>query len=326
MDHRDRESRRMDREPLVSVVIANHNYGRFLRAAVDSALGQSHPRTEVIVVDDGSTDDSREIIAGYGDRVVAVLKENGGHASAINAGVPRCRGEIVALLDSDDVFSPHKIARVVKAFRKSPRAVLVHHQLRTVDADGTPRGPAWPHEVWSGDLRRRVARAGGWWPRPTTSALAFPRSFLETILPMPECSEPGRAIWPDAYAGDLAPFFGEIVGLPEALTHYRVHGKNSQLRFDAEKQLRQIVFEHEQLREGLARFGRTDGLRGLEHHLAFLENACGQRLDVSVGRVLRIILTSPGLSVKGRLIEAMQVLHGAAARTRSRARRPSAIT
>src|SRR4051812_487104 len=84
---------------LVSVVVNNHDYGRFLAEAIDSALGQTYLHTEVIVVDDGSTDDSREIIAGYGSRVTAVLKENGGQASAFNAAFRELRGEVVLFLD-----------------------------------------------------------------------------------------------------------------------------------------------------------------------------------------------------------------------------------
>lgn len=307
-----------EQEPRVSVLIASYNYGRFLRDAVESALAQAYPRVEVVVVDDGSTDGSREILAGYGDRLVTVLKANGGHASAINAGVARCRGELVALLDSDDVFLPGKIERVVRAYRENPRAVLIHHRLRTIDALGTPRGFGWPHDVWTGDLRERAARAGGWWPRPTTSAMTFTRSFLERILPMREDSEPGRAIWPDAYAGDLAPFFGEVAGIPATLSYYRVHGDNSQLRFDAEKQLRQIEFEHHQVREALARLGRPDSLAPLDHHLAYLESACGRRPGVTLGRVLSAVFTCPGLSVTGRLYAALRVSRGAAQRSRQR--------
>jgi glycosyltransferase involved in cell wall biosynthesis len=69
------------RQPLVSVIINNYNYGRFLGEAIDSVLNQTYQRTETIVVDDGSTDNSREIIAGYGDRIIPVLKANGGQNS-----------------------------------------------------------------------------------------------------------------------------------------------------------------------------------------------------------------------------------------------------
>src|SRR5882757_8265902 len=103
---------------LVSVIINNYNYGRFLGAAIGSALDQDHPAVEVVVVDDGSTDDSRAIIAGYGDRLVAVLKHNGGQGSAFNAGVAASRGEILCFLDADDWFLPGKLRRVVEVFSR----------------------------------------------------------------------------------------------------------------------------------------------------------------------------------------------------------------
>ena len=89
-----------DSKPLVSIVIDNFNYGRFLGAAIDSALAQTYPHVELIVVDDGSTDDSREVISSYGDRVSAVFKPNGGHASAFNAGFRASHGCIVMFLDA----------------------------------------------------------------------------------------------------------------------------------------------------------------------------------------------------------------------------------
>ena len=82
-------SRQRDLRPLVSIVIDNFNYARFVGAAIDSALAQSYAPVEVVVVDDGSTDHSREVISSYADRVSAIFKPNGGHASAFNAGVWR---------------------------------------------------------------------------------------------------------------------------------------------------------------------------------------------------------------------------------------------
>ena len=94
--------------PLVSIVVNNYNYASYLAQAIESALGQTYPHTEVVVVDDGSTDGSWEIVASYGDRVRALRKVNGGQASAFNAGFEMSRGEIVWFVDSDDArFCPH---------------------------------------------------------------------------------------------------------------------------------------------------------------------------------------------------------------------------
>src|SRR5215813_6060987 len=103
----------MSEHPLASIIIDNYNYGRFLQGAIDSALQQTYTPLEVIVVDDGSTDNSREIIAGYGPRIIPVLKENGGQASAFNAGFRVSRGAVVFFLDSDDLLIPTAVENVV---------------------------------------------------------------------------------------------------------------------------------------------------------------------------------------------------------------------
>src|SRR5262249_26384616 len=106
----------------VSIVINNYNYGRFLGEAIGSALGQTHRRTEVVVGDEGWPAPSLDVIAGYGGRVVAVLKSNGGQASAFNAGFAACRGEVVVFLDADDLLLPTAAEAALEAFR-SPAVV-----------------------------------------------------------------------------------------------------------------------------------------------------------------------------------------------------------
>ena len=94
----------MSRVLTVDIIINNYNYGRFVEACVDSALGQTYGRVRVIVVDDGSTDDSRQRLCDYANGVDLVFKQNGGQASAINAGFVRSRGDVVIFLDADDVL------------------------------------------------------------------------------------------------------------------------------------------------------------------------------------------------------------------------------
>ncbi len=120
----------MKHNPLVSLVINNYNYGRFLAEAIDSALKQTYPHTEVIVVDDGSTDNSRDITASYGDNISPVLKQNGGQASAFIAGFAASKGEIICFLDSDDMFLPEKVADIVDAFGYSSDLQSRFHPLK----------------------------------------------------------------------------------------------------------------------------------------------------------------------------------------------------
>src|SRR5690242_6951979 len=150
----------MSMTPLVSVVVNNYNYGSFLKDAIDSALAQTHRNTEVIVVDDGSTDDSRAIIAAYGDRVVPVLKENGGQASAFNSGLARSRGEVVLFLDADDMLLPTAVEHALPSFR-DPAVAKVQWALWEVDEEGRRTGKMQPSgELAEGNLREHVIRHG----------------------------------------------------------------------------------------------------------------------------------------------------------------------
>jgi glycosyltransferase involved in cell wall biosynthesis len=105
----------MDKHPLVSIVIPNFNYGHFLAEAIESALGQSYPGKEVIVVDDGSTDSSTAVIASFAGRIRHVAKENGGLSSARNAGLGVARGDLLLFLDADDILAPGAVERLVSA-------------------------------------------------------------------------------------------------------------------------------------------------------------------------------------------------------------------
>src|SRR5690242_8378341 len=123
---------------LVSIIVNNYNYGRFVGEAIESALGQTYRNTEVIVVDDGSTDNSREVIAGYGSRIIPVLKENGGQGSAFNAGFAASRGEYVLFLDSDDLLEVNAIETVMRAWPGG--AARVFFPLQAVGAGGESLG------------------------------------------------------------------------------------------------------------------------------------------------------------------------------------------
>lgn len=110
------------RTPLVSIVIPAYNAEAYVREAVDSALAQTYPNKEVIVVDDGSTDGTGAVLQSYIDKkaIVYVRQDNKGLSSARNTGMRNARGEYIALLDSDDLFLPDKIARQVADLKAHP--------------------------------------------------------------------------------------------------------------------------------------------------------------------------------------------------------------
>jgi glycosyltransferase involved in cell wall biosynthesis len=123
-----------------TVIINNYNYGRFLATAIESALNQTYADTEVVVVDDGSTDDSRQIIAGYGNRIRPVLKANGGQASTFNAGFAASTGDVICMLDSDDLFYPNKVERIAEpSIASGDRWSSIRYAVCTRMAEKRPR-------------------------------------------------------------------------------------------------------------------------------------------------------------------------------------------
>jgi glycosyltransferase involved in cell wall biosynthesis len=111
--------------PLVSVIIPAYNVECYVAAAIDSALAQTYPNVEVVVVDDGSTDRTAEVVAGYGDRVVTVTQENRGLAGARNAGIRAAAGSVLALLDADDLWLPERLERCVPLLTARPEIGMV---------------------------------------------------------------------------------------------------------------------------------------------------------------------------------------------------------
>jgi len=210
------------RPPFVSVIIDTYNYGHFIEQAIDSVLAQEFPleRVEILVVDDGSTDDTSQRVKRYGSSIQYFHKPNGGQASALNFGVQKARGEVVALLDADDYWLPQKLKTIVAAFEQHPDVGMIYHRLfetftetgDTKEAKFEPRSGFLPdHPV---DLF--------WYVVYPTSCLAFRRKYLEQIGPIPGALR----VQADAYLAVLLVFLAPVLALSDCLAVYRVHNQN----------------------------------------------------------------------------------------------------
>jgi glycosyltransferase involved in cell wall biosynthesis len=147
-------------ENIISVVVPVYNGSRYLGAALDSVLAQTHREVEVIAVDDGSTDNSPDILASYGERIMVIRQTNGGVAAARNTGIARARGAFVGFLDQDDWWRPEKLARQREVFRQDERIGLVHTEVAYFEENTQSRVPppnpdARPEEM-TGDCYDRL--------------------------------------------------------------------------------------------------------------------------------------------------------------------------
>ena len=215
--------------------LSSYNYARFLRHAIDSALAQTYPHTEVIVVDDGSTDDSPHIIESYGDRITSVLKKNAGQASAFNAGVRLSHGKAIVFLDSDDGLYPDAIEKAIARLRE-PGFSKVHWNLAIGDPDGTVHNELVRSELSEGDLRDAVLHRGAdGYTWPPTSGNAWSRAFIDRAFPIPETE---FNTCPDFYLATLAPLYGLVGRIATPLGFWRYHPINASFSspFDANLQ------------------------------------------------------------------------------------------
>lgn len=225
--------------PTVTALINTYNHARFIERALVSTLEQDFPRSdlEIIVVDDGSTDRTPEIIRKFEPRVRSIRKPNGGQVSAFHAGVAEASGEVVAFLDGDDWWANAKISRVVATFEQNPHIVAVGHGYFEVDehdsirAKWTPEpGTCLTFEDPDQILKSRSSRTF-----LGTSRLSIRKSILARVMPVP-----AELPFFDNFIFAQAIAIGGALLLPEPLCYYRVH-PGSLFISDAPTRQQQIV-------------------------------------------------------------------------------------
>ncbi|MEO0267357.1 MAG: glycosyltransferase [candidate division WOR-3 bacterium] len=212
---------------IASIIIDTYNYGRFIEDAIDSVLNQTFPQKdmEIIVVDDGSTDNTSQIVKKYKDKIKYIYKENRGQASALNLGIENSKGEYLVFLDADDFCSPQRVERVVEEFEKYENVVQVNNGFKFVNKNGKEIDFAfWKpnfYEFHNLSLNRKNIYLFFSSFAPM-SAIALRKGILKYILPFPEKSKIGADMCIDL----VAMWFGNLSFLKEELTYYRIHGDN----------------------------------------------------------------------------------------------------
>jgi len=264
--------------PFASVLIDTYNHERFIEQAIVSVLEQDFAggEREIIVVDDGSTDRTAELVGKFAGQVRYLRKQNGGQASAFNAGIAACRGEIVAFLDGDDWWARAKLKSVAETMEREPSVGIVGHGIVVVGRDTSEQAESLregfhfqANTVEGAKLfRRRGAFLG-------TSRMTIRAELLKCIGAIPEAI----TIQADEYLFTVAAALSQVSILPDTLTYYRMHSGN---RF--------------QLEEGSG----AEALRNKQRSLATLAATLETRLaELGVGqRVRRTILAYTRASAK----------------------------
>jgi len=224
--------------PVVSVIITNYNFARYLDECLLSVRNQSYKDLDIIVVDDGSSDHSREIIAQHEQadtRVRSVFKPNGGQASAFNAGFILAKGDIICFLDSDDTWMHEKVELVRAQFDEGNYSVVQHNQVVIDEHSKQAGSELWPNVSFSGNLLDQYFRANHTGYFSTTSGLACRKADLARVFPI---DEGAWRICADVPLTRPLPLFGEILTLKNPLGSYRIHGRNTWM--GGEKQARRL--------------------------------------------------------------------------------------
>lgn len=205
---------------LISVLIDNYNYARFIGEAINSVISQTYTDWELIIVDDGSSDNSSEIIneyvKKYPNKITAIYKPNGGQASAFNVGFTLAKGDIIAFLDSDDYWCPNKLEVIAKQHEKYE---FVSHDKVFSDNSFVQ------YSLKDMNKRSKYIREYGYihFYNVSTSQMSLSRNLLSQILPMPEKE---FRICADEYIMLYATYLSNPIYLQEKLSIYRIHENN----------------------------------------------------------------------------------------------------
>lgn len=214
--------------PLISCIVPVFNGERFVREAIDSILAQSYRPIEIIVVDDGSTDQSKAVLSSYGEPVHYVWQSNAGPATARNTGIRTAKGELIAFLDADDLWNPEKLARQVERFQARPELDLCVTHIQNF----------WMPEMHAEQVHFRDHRRGQALPGYSTVTLLARRPVFDTIGMFDTSLK----------HGDITDWFmraeehgAQMELLPDVLVYRRMHADNRSRTWTARSQAEYLM-------------------------------------------------------------------------------------
>lgn len=222
----------------VSILINNFNYGGYILDSVNSAFNQvTTCEIEVIVYDDASNDESIGVLKSIDNEFIFLQNQNKQkgvypgfyQANAINKSFEVSSGEIICLLDSDDVFLNNKVEQIVEIFRHKPDVICVQHKLYEINEKGYRTGLISKDLIGDTDHLKEIhfsGRLDSFFMQ--TSGLSFRRQYLEQVLPIIPDEFP--LIWSDVRLTRSALFYGKVYTIMDPLGEYRVHGNNDSLK------------------------------------------------------------------------------------------------
>ncbi len=204
--------------PKVSIVICNYNYEKYIAHAISSAINQTHQPTEIIVVDDGSVDNSVEVIQSFSTQVKLVKKNNGGQVSAYNEGINHVTGDVVIFLDADDELLPNALDEIADKFYEN--IVKVHYLMRVINKDGDDLNTILPSVLDSGDCGKNLIKHGLMYKSPPASGNAYRVEALQKIFPLPTLTEEKHGA--DYFCIYGICLLGNIASINKPLFNYRI--------------------------------------------------------------------------------------------------------
>ena len=234
----------MPSKPRFSILINNYNYGRYLGAAVHSACTQTYAPHEVIVVDDGSTDDSLQVLKKF-PHVQVLAQSNSGQGVAIQNGIKAASGDVICLLDADDFWEAGKLEALTDCLPILPSDwTFLRHNLRVIRTSQQTELPVETPGIGRYATRSKLPAAdvlAERWNAPT-SAICAPRDALLEVTKRYPLHR--FRISADAVLYTFLPQFGSSVSLAETLGFYRVHGRNAFFgKQSAEQAIAQVHLE-----------------------------------------------------------------------------------